>query len=228
MIPYRAPDDLATVNQGVMLFRVNFEQSLPDALYSVGMALVAIDAIADAERAFDILIAKFPQISQPWLRKGEIMFRRHNWDEALAHLLKGISLAAEKERPALFSGTAHLFYTQGNHTLAIEIYRRALAEGPNPDASCYLAWILATSREDRLRDGKEALSLAQVALKSDPNSPTYLNSWAAALAENGRFPEAIAAAEKALANGRVQGQAGTITASEQNLVVLRTGAPIRR
>ena len=32
-IPYKLPDDLATLNVGVMLFKVNFQQSIPEALY---------------------------------------------------------------------------------------------------------------------------------------------------------------------------------------------------
>ncbi len=228
MIPYKMPDDVKSISQSVMLFKVNFAQTLPEALYNVALTQVALDTLADAEKTFDLLIAQYPQFYQPWLRKGEVLLRRHNWIPAAEHMLKGISLAPAAERPALFTSAGGMFYGQQQHGLAVEIYRRALADQPNPDAACYLAWVLATSPIDALRNGAEALRFAEEALKADPNSPTYLNSLAAALAENGRFPEAMVAVDRALANAQVQGARDAFQSSEQNIEVLRTGKPIRR
>src|SRR5262249_13251337 len=118
---------------------------------------------------------RVPQAYQPWLRKGELLLARHNWNAAVEAVLKGISLAPAAERPGLYVSYAGNFYHNGQHALAIRIYRAGLAEKFVPDLACYLAWILSTSTEDALRNGKEALDLAQAALKADENSPSYLN-----------------------------------------------------
>jgi tetratricopeptide (TPR) repeat protein len=227
MIPYRVPDDLRSLNISVALFKVNFEQSLPDAIYNVALTQIANDALEDADQSLNTLIKLAPQAYQPWLRKGELLIARHDWANAAEHFLKGISLAPENERPLLYENVAGTFYKQGQHAIAIHIYRAGLRERRIPNLACYLAWILATSPDDSLRNGKEALELAHEALKADPNSPSYLNAFAGALAELGRFPEAVAACDRAIANANVRGEKSVAQAFEKRLATLKSGKPLR-
>ncbi len=228
MIPYSIPEDLKKLNMSVMLFKVNFEQNLAQALYNVALSEVASGAIEEGERTLDILIKQAPQIYQPWLRKGELLLARHNWAAAVESTLKGISLAPANERPGLYLTAAGNFYNNQQHALAIQIYRAALAEQYLPSLACYLAWVLSTTPDDSLRNGKEALQMAEEVIKADPNSPSFLNTLAAALAENGRFPEAAQAADRALANARLKGDPANVqTIFERRLAVIRAGKPIR-
>lgn len=228
MIPYAIPADLKALNVTVMLFKVNFNQNLAEALYHVAMAQVTSGAVDDGERTLDSLIKQAPQIYQPWLRKGELQFARHNWTEAAESTLRGISLAPASDRPGMYISYAANFYSSKQPALAIQIYRAGLAEKYTADLACYLAWVLATTPDDALRNGKEALQLAEFAIKSDPNSPSYLNTLAAALAENGRFAEASDAADRALANSRVKGDAPAVQAVfQQRLAVINSRKPLR-
>jgi len=228
MIPYKVPDDLAALNVSVMLFKVNFNQNLADALYNVALSQIEMGAISDAEQSLDMLIKAAPQAPQPWLRKGELLVARHDWLGAAEALLKGTALVPAAERPVFYTNYAKPFYEAKQHALAIRFYRASLADRPTADAACYLAWVLATSPDDALRNGKEALTLAQEAAKADPKSPSYLNSLAAAFAENGRFAEAVDAADRALANSRVRGEPANIQQIfAQRLEVLKTGRPMR-
>ena len=60
------------------------------------------------------------------------------------------------------------------------------------------AWILATSPEASLRNGVEAVELAQRAVElSGGQEPAILDTLAAAYAEAGRFAEAVQTAQKA-------------------------------
>jgi arginase family enzyme len=60
-----------------------------------------------------------------------------------------------------------------------------------------LAWLLATSPEDDVRNGPEAMRWAQAAYDVAGHADwDMLDTLSAALAENGRFPEAIAATER--------------------------------
>jgi len=63
-----------------------------------------------------------------------------------------------------------------------------------------LAWVLATGKEARLRDGAEAVRFAEHAARlTGGNYGDALDTLSAAYAEAGRFPDAIATAQRALA-----------------------------
>lgn len=227
MIPYAVPDDLKGLNAKVMLFKVNFNQTLPEAIYNAAETLISQGLLQEADNALDLLLKQEPQISQPWLRKGELAVSRHDWEQAAEYLLKGIGLAPIAERATLYASGAQVFYNERQHGLAIRFYRTALAEKPTANLACYLAWVLATSPIDALRNGPEALQLAEEALKTDPNSPTYLNAKAAALAELGRLPEAIAFGDRAVANARVRGEGAAERVFAERLAILKAGKPLR-
>ena len=87
----------------------------------------------------------------------------------------------------------------GRHSEAIAAFERALRVHASPNAQRTLAWILATAREDRLRDGAAALELAQAAVRaSGRRDPVALEALAAALAETGDFARAAGVEEEAL------------------------------
>jgi tetratricopeptide (TPR) repeat protein len=87
----------------------------------------------------------------------------------------------------------------GQAAEAVRSLRRAVALNPNAlDAANNLAWILATSPDETLRDPAEALTLAQRVSERFPNNPDFLDTLAAAQAAAGRFPEALAAIDKAI------------------------------
>ena len=63
-----------------------------------------------------------------------------------------------------------------------------------------LAWRLATAPDASLRNGAEAVTLAQYAsTRRGDEGANELDTLAAAYAEAGRFEDAVAAAERALA-----------------------------
>ena len=75
---------------------------------------------------------------------------------------------------------------------------RRAAESGNPEGMNGLAWWLAVAREREFRDGAEAVRWAEKAYHAD-SSPEIADTLAAAYAEEGRWDEAIATQERALA-----------------------------
>jgi tetratricopeptide (TPR) repeat protein len=72
-----------------------------------------------------------------------------------------------------------------------------------------LAWILATYSDASVRDGVRAVQLAERACELTNYKQTqFIGTLAAAYAEAGRFDEAVAMAQKAIANAQKQGEAG--------------------
>ena len=72
-----------------------------------------------------------------------------------------------------------------------------LIDETDPNNKNYLAlingyvWALATSTDNKLRDGKEAVRLGELYIKNKTDKPEFLDTLAAAYAEAGRFDDAI-------------------------------------
>jgi Flp pilus assembly protein TadD len=83
---------------------------------------------------------------------------------------------------------------RGEFREATEHYQEAIRLNANDPRPCNnLAWIRATHPDSKLRNGPEAVLLAERANElSERRDPGLLDTLAAAYAEAGRFPEAIA------------------------------------
>ena len=122
---------------------------------------------------------------------------------------------------------ARLFVQSGNPREAVAEYCQVLLSRPNqPEALNNVAWLLATCADATVRNGPEAVRLAEHACRLSGNSqPRELGTLAAAYAEAGRFPEAIATAQKAVDAARAGGNDQLAAMSEQLLALFRTGKP---
>jgi tetratricopeptide (TPR) repeat protein len=91
-----------------------------------------------------------------------------------------------------------------------------------------IAWLLATYPDSKSRDGTEAVRLAEHACDlTERKIPALLDTLAAAHAEAGDFPRAIAAAEEALNRARSSGDNDAVKLSENILASLRENVPYR-
>lgn len=225
ILPYQVPPDLQPLKVTVLLFKVAFGQKMPEALYHLAQAKVAMGDIAGAEKDFDTVAQLAPNAPEPWLRKGELFVIRKDWPAALDALTKGITRAPREEWPKLYNAAAISFYSNGAAAHAARLYQESLALVFDPVVAGNLAWLRATAGDASVRNGTEALNLAQQALKTNPTSPYFLACMAAALAELGRYPEAIDVGTKALDAARSAGDALSINKGERCLNAYRAGQP---
>ena len=93
-----------------------------------------------------------------------------------------------------------IFVSGGRPEKALTEYRLALELKPDDLRTLNdLAWLLATCPQDHLRSGPEAIELARRAQQvSGGKDPDVLDTLAAAYAEAGQFPDALATAGKVL------------------------------
>jgi protein O-mannosyl-transferase len=93
---------------------------------------------------------------------------------------------------------ALLFQSHNEMARAVEFYHRTLKLQPNLAAALNnLAWILASDPDPKLRNGIEAVGLAEhVCELTQYKNPVFPGTLAAAYAEAGRFSDAVTWAEK--------------------------------
>ena len=89
---------------------------------------------------------------------------------------------------------------QGQAKEAVSYYRRALElRGDWPEVLNNLAWILATCEDAEVRDGAQAVRLAERACDlTDYEFSAMLDTLGAAYAEAGQFDQAVQTAQNAL------------------------------
>ena len=111
------------------------------------------------------------------------------------------------ERPVphapIYRNRGDLLLNIGRQAAAIENYDKALEIEPDDSGVLNnLAWLLATSPNAKLRDGKRSLELAKRACEvTEYKEAHILSTLAAACAETGDFPEAIRWSTQAVAVG---------------------------
>jgi tetratricopeptide (TPR) repeat protein len=125
-------------------------------------------------------------------------------------------------------GLASAYAQAGQERAAIAEFEQLLREQPEwPPGEAALAWLLATAEDARIRDGARALQLAEDAdRRTAHDNPEVLNALAAAYAENGRFREAVATAEQALALAPRRGPSALLTTLPARLAQYRAGQPV--
>lgn len=132
------------------------------------------------------------------LELAEVLLQRRMHELAIRHAQKAVELDAALVDAHLVLAKA--LAGQGRFALAAAQLEKAMAADPNNLRPVNdLAWLLATCPMDEVRNGTKAVQLAERACKATEHAnPVLLGTLAAAYAELGRFPEAIATARKAL------------------------------
>jgi tetratricopeptide (TPR) repeat protein len=156
-----------------------------------------------------------------------ILFQKGNVDDAIACWQKSLTIEP-KNRDALNNlGVALL--KMGKPREAIVEWQKILQFQPNSaDPRISIAWVLATSPHAELRDGSRALHLAQEAQQlSHENSPIVYRTLAAALAECGRFNEAVEAAQHGLELASIRHDSQLMKKLQNEIDLYRTGSPLR-
>lgn len=112
---------------------------------------------------------------------------------------------------------------------AITQFRATLSLKPDfAEALSRLAWIFSTAPDATVRDGVEAVKLARQACDLTANKQAdFLSTLAAAYAEAGRFPEAVATAQAARDAAVAAGKTDVATEAGEILKTFQAGRPFR-
>ena len=180
-------------------------------------------AMAHLERSLELN----PDQAEAHNNLANVLWHRGRLRDAAAEYEK--ALALHPDYAAAHFNLGEVFREMGEPREAIAHYRRALEIRPDFAAALdSLAWVLATSPDASVRDGIQAVALAARAEQiSGGKNPGFVATLAAAYAEVGRFPDAVATAEHALRLATAQGRAALAERVRTQVALYQTGAPYR-
>jgi protein O-mannosyl-transferase len=148
-------------------------------------------------------------------------------DAAIQHLQKTLKL--QPDYTAASNDLGALLASKGEVKEAVAAWRQTLSfDADNPNAANNIAWMRATAADADLRNGREAVELARLALRSGGENCVSLRTLAAAQAENGQFEDAIETAERAEALAQRNGDRAMENDLRQCVELFRRREALRR
>jgi len=217
-------DDAIAHYQEALAVRPDYAEAscnLADALLSKG----DMDGAITHYRA---CVAVLPNHTEAQYNLASALLRKGWIDEAIIHYEKALELLPGNADAHGNLGSALL--AKGRIAEAIGQYKEALTLAPeNVAAQSNLAWLLATSPDSSLRNGPEAVLLAEQASRSSGGKrPLVLRILAAAYAEAGRFSEARATAHEALQAADDQGNSALSDFLRKEIALYESGQPYHK
>jgi tetratricopeptide (TPR) repeat protein len=201
-----------------------------DASCNLAGALLSKDDLDGAIAYYSACLALSPNQPEAQYNLASALFRRNRMDEAIVHYQKVLELSSDNADARANLGSAYL--AKGHIRDAIAEYRHVLRIAPDNVASqSNLAWLLATAADPALRNGPEAVLLAERAESESSrgeNHPIVLRILAAAYAETGRFVEAKKTAEQALQAAEIQGNSTLSSALRDEISLYELGLPYHK
>lgn len=185
-----------------------------------------LNQLNKAHDYFERAVASDPERGEFHANRAANLLRGNNVQLALEGYQRAVQL--EPRRAELQFSLGLTLTLVDRAAEAIPHYRAALRLRPEfLPAADRLSWLLATHREADLRDGRDALALAQGVQRRGGNGPRFLDTLAAAQAEVGRFDEAAATARRALGLARKRGLGDLIGPLESRLRGYEARRPYR-
>ena len=201
-----------------------------EASCNLASALIAKGDFDGAIARYTACLTAVPDQEEARYNLASALLRKGRTGEAIVQYQKVLQVHPESADAHANLGSAWL--AKGRVRDAMAEYTKALQISPeNLAALSNLAWLLATSADSSVRNGSEAVRLAERADSASSRSethPTVLRILAAAYAEAGRFAEAKETAQHALEAANIQGNTTLADALQGELALYDLGLPYHK
>jgi tetratricopeptide (TPR) repeat protein len=189
----------------------------PSAEFCLASGLKNAGETNAAMTHYRIALALNPSDNQARDQIGLLLMTGGHWTEA--ETLFDEVLSREPGDCTAHAALGEILPQLGRPSEAITHLEAALRSKPDgPEALNNLAWMLATGPEGDLRNGPRAVELAERACELTHYQKTiYPGTLAAAYAEAGRFDDAMAAAQKAIALAQENGEKDLLQKNQELL-----------
>ena len=202
---------------------VKLQPDYAQAHFDWANALALIGELNEAENHFLEAIRLDPQYAEACNNYGNLLASQGRLEQAIARYKQAIM--AKPIFAQAHYGLGCVYARQNKIESAVAHFREALKIEPGlAMAANDLAWILATQTNDTIRNVEAAIRLARRACDLTTNQEAlYLDTLGVAYSEAGRFAEAVAAAEHAIAAAKASGDQLLATQLERRLDHYRVG-----
>jgi Flp pilus assembly protein TadD len=196
-----------------------------EAHYNLGIALGQKGRVDKAITEYQKALQINPGYAAAHNNLGATLAQTGELDEAITHFQKALQIKPANVEAHNNLGNA--FVQKGNVTEAIAHFQKALQLEPaQPTIQNNLAWLLATCPEASLRDGAKAVELARQAnALAGGKNPNFLRTLASALAEAGRYSEAVESAQRALPLAGAQSNTTLAGQLQAEMQLYQAGSP---
>jgi protein O-mannosyl-transferase len=207
---------------------VRLKPDYADAHNSLGMALAGQGKMPEAVEQFEQAVRLKPDYADAHNNLGMVLARQGRMPEAVEQFEQAVRI--EPDSVPSHHNLANALLLQGRVSEAIVQYREALRLKPDLSAALYkLAWILATDGNANVRNGAEAVQLAErLCSITGYQDAEDLGVLAAAYAEAGRFSDATRIAQKAVELASAAGQQELAQQVQEQLKLYQAGHPFHK
>jgi len=207
---------------------LQIDPNYADAHYELGVTLEAQGHSTGALRQYSEALRINPDYAEVYNNIGVIFSNQGKSKVAIDHFKKAIQI-----RPNYAIAYYNLGMILANHGRMMEAipnYQKALQFNFNMKQALYrLSWILATCEDEKYRNGKEAIKLAERLCKVTKYSqPLALDTLAAAYAETEKFDRAVLTAQKGFELAEQQGAQKLALELKKRLELYKKGQPYRQ
>lgn len=198
------------------------------AQHGLGLVLAWQGDCAAAIGHYDAAIRANPRFAQAYADRASALGRLQRWNEAIASARRAVGLEPRSQR--FHCMLAMSLHAVGERASAAAEYGKATQLNPNWfEEAREAAWRLSTDSEPHMRNGPQAIQLAQQLRQAlIPPRAEVFDTLAAAEAESGRFAEAAREAEEALRLLAMEPNGSEkIVAVRARLLLYQKGQPFR-
>ncbi|MGD8267056.1 MAG: tetratricopeptide repeat protein [Desulfobacterales bacterium] len=204
---------------------IRFNPGSAKAYNNRGFAYIFKESYEAAIADFDRALAINPRYVDAYSNRCLTWIRREHYDRAVADCSQALAINPRSAKSLYNRGFAR--DRQGDPAGALGDYLQALTVNPDYiEVYNNIAWILATSPERRLRDGRRAVALAEKAVAHTPDV-NFMDTLAAAYAEAGRYDEAVAMENRVISMLAAKGDAGKLGPHVERLSLFEEKRPYR-
>jgi tetratricopeptide (TPR) repeat protein len=195
---------------------------------NLGHALLSKGNLDEAIAHLRKALALAPEDAEFHNNLGQALAEKGQTDEAIPQFERALQLEPNQVEAHYFLGVALVM--KGRRAEGLAHWRQALRKDPdNVQVLNETAWVLATTADAALRNGAEAVALAERAVQlTQGREPAVLGTLAAAFAETGSYDRAIDLEQKAADLATRQGNAQLAEMLSQRLALFEKKTPIRQ
>lgn len=207
---------------------LNIDPNNPEAEGELGHALVSSGSIDEAIPHLRTALELAPQNGEAAIDLGIALAKKGQLDDAMRFFQKALDLMPGSADAHYYLGKALVL--TGHGADGLDQWKQALQSQPESlQVLNDMAWLLATSRDDSLRNGERALPLAQHAAQlTSEQEPAILGTLSAVYAEMGQFDKAIELGQRAAALAMRQNKTALAQNLTERLALFRSKTPIRQ